>query len=100
VPSRARVAIANVKVISFSAHASSLVARRPRLAVVRPLPERRARRLREPAGHKRYLLETMFKGRSVLPLGYRLASLTGSTGWTAPAASGVRLARQCRERKR
>ena len=31
VPSRARVTIPNVKVISFAAHASSLVARRPRL---------------------------------------------------------------------
>ena len=33
------VAIPNVKVISFAAHASSLVARRPRLAGKRPLPD-------------------------------------------------------------
>ena len=71
VPSRARVAIPNVKVISFAAHASSLVARRSLLAGMRPLPEGRARRTREPAEHKRYLLETMFTGWSVLPLGYR-----------------------------
>jgi hypothetical protein len=118
VPSRARVAIPNVKVISFAAHASSLVARRSLLAGMRPLPEGRARRTREPAEHKRYLLETVFTGWSVLPLGYRpgvtgrgagrdagrvndrLASLTSFTGWSAPAASAVRPARQCRERKR
>jgi hypothetical protein len=129
VPSRDRVAIPNVKVISFAAHASSLVARRSPLAGMRPLPEGRARRTREPAEHKRYLLETVFTGWSVLPLGYRpgllagltdrdtgpgyrlglrtgwlwlhgLALLASFTGWSAPAASGVRLARQCRERKR
>ena len=132
VPSRARVAIPNVKVISFAAHASSLVARGPREVGLRPLLERRAHRSREPAEPKRYLLETMFTGWSVLPLGYRpgllagitartncpglrtgmlarvtgwgyrlaLASLASFTGWSAPAASGVRLARQCRERKR
>src|SRR5215471_2101263 len=33
------VAIPNVKVISFAAHASSLVARRPRLGGKRPLPD-------------------------------------------------------------
>jgi hypothetical protein len=71
VPSRARVAIPNVRVISFAAHASSLVARRSLLAGMRPLPEGRVRRTREPAEHKRYLLETMFTGWSVLPLGYR-----------------------------
>ena len=77
VPSRARVAIPNVKVISFAAHASSLVARRSPLAGMRPLPEGRARRTREPAEHKRYLLETMFTGWSVLPLGYRPGLLAG-----------------------
>ena len=56
---RARVAIPNVKVISFAAHASSLVARRPQLRGMRPLPEGRACRCREPAKVKRYLLETM-----------------------------------------
>ena len=71
VPSRARVAIPNVKVFSFAAHASSLVARRSPLAGMRPLPEGRARRTREPAEPKRYLLETVFTGWSVLPLGYR-----------------------------
>src|ERR1035438_585654 len=35
-----RIAIPNVKVISFAAHASSLVARRSRLTGMRPLPER------------------------------------------------------------
>ena len=134
VPSRTRVAIPDVKVLSFAAHASSLVARRSLLAGMRPLPEGRALRTREPAEHKRYLLETMFTGWSVLPLGYRpsyrptyrpgydrvtgwdcrpglrsetpagvtyrLASLASFTGWSVPAASGVRLARQCRERKR
>ena len=114
-PSRARVAIPNVKVISFAAHASSLVARRSPLAGMRPLPEGRARRTREPAEHKRYLLETVFTGWSVLPLGYRPVCQpayqpttnrlptglpAGFTGWSVPAASGVRLARQCRERKR
>ena len=93
VPSRARVAIPNVKVISFAAHASSLVARRSPLAGMRPLPEGRARRTREPAGHKRYLLETMFTGWSVLPLGYRPGLLAGIlarvTGWGyLPAGSG------------
>src|SRR4029077_3280160 len=56
---RTCVAIPEVKVISFAAHASSLVARRPRLVGLRPLLERRAHRSREPAEHKRYLLETM-----------------------------------------
>ena len=80
-PRRAGVAIPNVKVISFAAHASSLVARRPRLVGMRPLLERRVSP-REPARVKRYLLETMLTGR------------------TAHAASGVRLARQCRGRTR
>src|SRR6185437_3914228 len=100
VPSRACVAIPNVKVISFAAHASSLVARRSPLARMKPLPEWRARRIRVPAEHKRYLLETMFTGWSVLPPDYRLTSPASFTGWFVPAASGVRLARQCRERKR
>ena len=99
-PSRARVAIPNVKVISFAAHASSLVARRSPLAGMRPLPERRARRTRVPAEHKRYLLETKFTGWSVLPPDYRLASLASFTGWSAHAASGARLAHPCRARKR
>jgi hypothetical protein len=81
VPSRARVAIPNVKVISFAAHASSLVARRSPLAGMRPLPEGRARRTREPAEPKRYLLETVFTGWSVLPLGYRPGLLTVHTHW-------------------
>jgi hypothetical protein len=69
---------------------------------MRPLPEGRARRTREPAEPKRYLLETVFTGWSVLPLGYRpglLARLTdrtygpgyrpGVTGWGyLPAGSG------------
>ena len=55
-PRRAHIAIPNVKVISFAAHASSLVARRSRLAGMRPLPERRVRASREPAELKRYLL--------------------------------------------
>jgi hypothetical protein len=80
VPSRARVAIPNVKVISFAAHASSLVARRSLLAGMRPLLEGRARRTREPAEHKRYLLETVFTGWSVLPLGYRPGLPAGVAG--------------------
>ena len=94
VPRRACVAKPNVKVISFAAHASSLlVARRPPVNGVRPLPERRAPLSGEPAEHKRYLLETMFTGWSVLPLGYRpglLAGLTDrDTGWGyLPAGSG------------
>ena len=66
VPSRACVAIPNVKVISFAAHASSLVARRSRLVGMRPLPEGRVPESGEPAEHKRYLLETMFTGWPVL----------------------------------
>jgi len=81
-PSRARVAIPNVKVISFAAHASSLVARRSRLVGMRPLPEGRAPESGEPAEHKRYLLETMFTGWSVLPLGYRPGLLAGITART------------------
>ena len=77
-----RIAIPNVKVISFAAHASSLVARRSRLTGMRPLPERRVQQSREPADVKRYLLGHVF------------------TGWTAHAASGVRQAHQCRERKK
>ena len=82
VPRRAYIAMPNVKVISFAAHAPSLVARRPRLAGMRPLPERRVRPSREPAEVKRYLL-----GRLL-------------TGWSAHAASGVPQARQCPERRR
>ena len=77
-----RIAIPNVKVISFAAHASSLVARRSRLTGMRPLPGKRARPSLEPAENKRYLLDLVF------------------TGWSAHAASGVRQVRQCRERKR
>jgi hypothetical protein len=62
----AYIAIPNVKVISFAAHASSLVARRSRLVGMRPLPEGRAPESGEPAEHKRYLLETMFTGWPVL----------------------------------
>jgi hypothetical protein len=58
----AYVAIPNVKVISFAAHASSLVARRSRIVGMRPLPEGRVPESGEPAEHKRYLLETMFTG--------------------------------------
>jgi hypothetical protein len=46
---------------------------------MRPLPEGRARRTREPAEPKRYLLETVFTGWSVLPLGYRPGLLTVHT---------------------
>ena len=81
-PHRAHIAIPNVKVISFAAHASSLVARRSRLMGKRPLLERRVRSSREPAKLKRYLLGQCF------------------TGWSAHAASGVPQARQCPERRR
>jgi len=59
----------NVKVISFAAHASSLVARRSRLVGMRPLPEGQAPESGEPAEHKRYLLETVFTGWPVLLAG-------------------------------
>ena len=98
-PSRARVAIPNVKVISFAAHASSLVARRSPLAGMRPLPEGRARR----PGYPPNTNVTSWRRCSLAGQCYR--RITGCftdqlTGWFAPAASGVRLARQCRERKR
>lgn len=51
---------------------------------MRPLPEGRARRTREPAEPKRYLLETMFTGWSVLPLGYRPGLLAGITARDKP----------------
>jgi hypothetical protein len=57
-----RVAIPNVKVISFAAHASSLVAWRSRLTGMRPLPGKRARRSLGPAEVKRYLLDLVFTG--------------------------------------
>jgi len=57
-----RVAIPNVKVISFAAHASSLVARRSRLKGMRPLPGKRARPSLGPAEVKRYLLDLVFTG--------------------------------------
>src|SRR5262249_52431782 len=80
-PRRGCVAIPNVKVISFAAHASSLVARRSRLKDMRPLPERRAHRSRVPAEHKRYLLGTVFTGcqRYLAGLPGR-CSLTGFPG--------------------
>jgi hypothetical protein len=56
------VAIPNVKVISFAAHASSLVAERSRLTGMRPLPGRRARPSLGPADVKRYLLDLVFTG--------------------------------------
>ena len=57
-----RVAIPNVKVISFAAHASSLVAWRSRLTGMRPLPGKRARPSLGPAEVKRYLLDLVFTG--------------------------------------
>jgi hypothetical protein len=57
-----RIAITNVKVISFAAHASSLVARRSRLKGMRPLPGKRARPSLGPAEVKRYLLDLVFTG--------------------------------------
>src|ERR1035438_2769506 len=56
-----RIAIPKVKVISFAAHASSLVARRSRLTGMRPLPERRVQQSREPADVKRYLLRPVLR---------------------------------------
>jgi hypothetical protein len=62
VPCFPRIAIPNVEVISFAAHASSLVARRSRMTEMRPLPERRVRQSGVPADVKRYLLGRMFTG--------------------------------------
>src|ERR1035438_3395451 len=56
------IAIPNVKVISFAAHASSLVARRSRLTGMRPLSERRVRQSGAPTEVKRYLLGRMSTG--------------------------------------
>jgi hypothetical protein len=59
----ARAAIPNVKLVSFAAQASSLVAEKPRLSGERrPLPGRRVRQCGKPAELTRYLLDPEFTG--------------------------------------